>query len=130
MAVRTKHIRSLVYRLLAQHGDRIPSVPVEKIVEALVLDVRRVSAEEDLSGFLSRDRQKKTPAIGVNLTQRTNRQRFTIGHELGHFLLHEQDGIHVNRRFELTLRISNSSESTSDEEKEASFFRRLTFHTG
>ena len=122
MAVRRKHIRSLVDQLLQTHNVTAPPVPVEKIVEALGLEVRRAPAEDDLSGFLYRDRQKKTATIGVNSTHHTNRQRFTLGHELGHYLLHDYDGIHVDRRFQIKLRNAKSSEGTDDEEKEANLF--------
>jgi Zn-dependent peptidase ImmA (M78 family) len=122
MAVRRKHIRSLVDQLLQQHGITAPPVPVEKIVEALGLEVKRAPTEDDLSGFLYRDRQKKIATIGVNSTHHANRQRFTIGHELGHYLLHDQEGIHVDRRFEIKLRNAKSSEGTDDEEKEANLF--------
>ena len=122
MAVRRKQIRSLVDQLLQQHSIVGPPVPVEKIATALGLELRRAPAEEDLSGFLYRDRQKKTATIGVNSTHHPNRQRFTVGHELGHYLLHDRDGIHVDRRFEIKLRNAKSSEGTDDEEKEANLF--------
>jgi Zn-dependent peptidase ImmA (M78 family) len=122
MAVRRKHIRDLVDRLLEQHGIISPPVPVEKIAEAFGLELRRAPAEEDLSGFLYRDRHKKTAAVGVNSTHHANRQRFTIGHELGHYLLHDLEGIHVDRRFEVKLRNGKSGEETDDQEKEANLF--------
>lgn len=122
MAVRRKHIRDLVNRLLEQHRVVGPPVPVEKIVDTLGLELRRAPAEDDLSGFLYRDRHKNTAAIGVNSTHQANRQRFTIGHELGHFLLHDHEGIHVDRRFEVKLRINRSSEESDDQENEANLF--------
>lgn len=45
-----------------------------------------------------------------------------MGHELGHYLLHDRDGIHVDRRFAIKLRNPKSSEGTDDEEKEANLF--------
>jgi Zn-dependent peptidase ImmA (M78 family) len=122
MAVRRKHIRDLVERLLDQHGIVGPPVPVEKIAGALGLELRRAPAEDDLSGFLYRDRHKKTAAVGVNSTHHANRQRFTIGHELGHYLLHDLEGIHVDRRFEVKLRNGKLGEATDDQEKEANLF--------
>ena len=122
MSVRRKHIRSVVERLLKEHGIEERPVPVERIAHALGLVVRRSPAEDDLSGFLYRDRIAKTATIGINSTHHTNRQRFTLAHELGHFLLHEQDAIHVDRRFEIKLRNAKSSEGTDDEEKEANLF--------
>ena len=40
-AARKKHIRGLVDRLLEQHGAGAPPLPVEKIVEAFGLEIRR-----------------------------------------------------------------------------------------
>jgi Zn-dependent peptidase ImmA (M78 family) len=122
MAVRRKHIRTVTERLLQAHGAKERPVPVERIVNALGLIVRRSPAEDDLSGFLYRDRESNNATIGINSTHQSNRQRFTLAHELGHFLLHDQDAIHVDRRFEIRLRNAKSSEGTDNEEKEANLF--------
>ena len=122
MPVRRKHIRSLTNRLLERFGVDSAPVPVEQIAEALGATVRREAAEDELSGFLVRDRARKTAVIGVNATHHPNRQNFTVGHELGHFLLHEGDDVHVDRRFQVKLRNQVSSEGTDEEEKEANLF--------
>lgn len=59
---------------------------------------------------------------GSNDRHSKNRQRFTIAHELGHYLLHEQEKLHVDRRFQIQLRDGNSSKGESEEEKEANLF--------
>ncbi len=71
----------------------------------------------DVSGFLLRKGGK--PIIGVNATQHLNRQRFTIAHELGHFFLHEFDGIHLDKTFH---RNGISSLGVSSQEIEANTF--------
>ncbi|MDI9636216.1 ImmA/IrrE family metallo-endopeptidase [Geitlerinema splendidum] len=60
--------------------------------------------------------------IGINDRHPENRQRFTIAHELGHYLLHEQEKLHVDRRFQIQLRDGNSSKGEREEEKEANLF--------
>ncbi|MBM4001765.1 MAG: ImmA/IrrE family metallo-endopeptidase [Planctomycetes bacterium] len=60
--------------------------------------------------------------LSVHLLGKQHDQRFTIGHELGHYLLHDQEGIHIDRRFEIKLRNAKSSEGIDDEEKEANLF--------
>lgn len=123
MTVRRKHIRSLVDRLLIQNHIHSAPVPVEDIAKSLGVTVIRQPAEDDLSGFLYRDRKKKTAVIGVNSTHHPNRQNFTLAHELGHFLLHESsDDVHVDRRFQVKFRSGVSSEGTDVEEKEANLF--------
>ena len=52
----------------------------------------------------------------------SERQRFTIAHELGHALLHEGDELHVDHGFSVNFRSPRSSEGTSVEEVEANTF--------
>jgi Zn-dependent peptidase ImmA (M78 family) len=123
-AVRRKHIRALVEGLLAEHHVRSGPVPVQAIAHALGIEVRHEPAAPDLAGFLVRDMRRKRTMIGVNKDHHANRQRFTIGHELGHFLLHEGEQIHVDREsaFRVKLRNDRSSDGVDVEEKEANLF--------
>ena len=120
--VRRKHIRSLVERLLTEHQVRSAPVPVPDIAKALGVRVQREPAEDELSGFLYRDRSRKTVIIGVNANHYLNRQNFTIAHELGHLLLHEFDKVHVDRHFKVWLRSETSSQGIDNEEMEANLF--------
>lgn len=120
--VRRKHIRALVERLLTEHGVRSGAVPVIEIANAMGAKVKFEPAEDDLSGFLYRDRSRKTAVIGVNADHHPNRQHFTAAHELGHFLLHDFDDVHVDRKFKVWLRSEASSQGTDIEEKEANLF--------
>jgi Zn-dependent peptidase ImmA (M78 family) len=120
--VRRKHIRRLVFRLLSEHSVDSAAVPVEAIAEDVGLTVQFAPAQDDLSGFLLRDHVAQRSVIGVNASHSDNRKRFTIAHELGHFLLHDYENIHVDRGFSVKLRSEKSSEGTDDEEKEANLF--------
>jgi Zn-dependent peptidase ImmA (M78 family) len=120
--VRRKYIRSLAEKLLVNNGVRSAPVPLEKIAASLRVKVQKTAAEDDLSGFLYRDRKKKTAIIGVNASQHENRQNFTVAHELGHFLLHDFDDVHVDRQFKVWLRSDTSSQGTNFEEREANLF--------
>jgi Zn-dependent peptidase ImmA (M78 family) len=120
--VRRKHIRSLVERLLSEHRVRNGPVPVTKIANSLGVEVQEESADEDLSGFLYRDRKREVAIIGVNADHHPNRQKFTAAHELGHYLLHDFDDVHVDREFKVWLRSEASSRGTDIEEKEANLF--------
>lgn len=122
MAMRRKHIRSLVTLLLEGQGISVAPVAVEAIAKAMGIRVQYEPAEEDLSGFLLRDLSYHKTLIGVNQRHSPNRQRFTIAHELGHFLLHEQEKLYVDRRFQIKLRDGNSSKGENDDEKEANLF--------
>src|SRR5947208_328787 len=93
MMVRRKHIRTLVQRLLDEHRIRSAPVDVPSIAVALGVEVQETPAEDDLSGFLYRDRRRKSAVIGVNADHHPNRRNFTAAHELGHYLLHNFDDV-------------------------------------
>ncbi len=120
--VRRKHVRRLALRLLSEHAIDSAPVPVADIADDLGVAVQFAPAQDDLSGFLLRDHGAKRSVIGVNSGHSESRQKFTIAHELGHFLLHDYEDIHVDRGFSVKLRSGKSSEGTDDEEKEANLF--------
>jgi Zn-dependent peptidase ImmA (M78 family) len=122
MSVRRKLVRDLTSTLLAQHNIVDAPVDVERLAKAEHVDIRKERVDGDISGFLFRDRDKSTAIIGVNSRHHANRQRFTIAHELGHFMLHTMDQVHVDRGFEVRLRNDESSKGTDTDEKEANLF--------
>lgn len=122
MSIRRKHIRELVNQLLAEVGCENAPVDVEKIARLRNALVHRQSVEDTFSGYLFRNLQQASAVIGVNSNHHANRQRFTIGHELGHFLLHAGDKLHIDRQFVMMRRDQQSSEGTDPEEMEANFF--------
>lgn len=98
MSLRRKQISNLVNNLLIQNKINSAPVPVKEIAENLGAKVIFEPNDDDLSGFLLRD--KSHIVIGVNSTHSLVRQRFTIGHEIGHFLLHSQENFHIDRSYE------------------------------
>jgi Zn-dependent peptidase ImmA (M78 family) len=122
MSVRRKLVRDLASSLLAQHNIVDAPVDVERLAQSEQVDIRKERVDGDISGFLFRDRDKSTAIIGVNSRHHANRQRFTIAHELGHFMLHTMDQVHVDRGFEVRLRNDESSKGTDTDEKEANLF--------
>ncbi|WP_316568858.1 ImmA/IrrE family metallo-endopeptidase [Neobacillus sp. YIM B06451] len=99
--------------------DEVP-VPLDKIAEGLNLYIQEEKLEGDLSGILLRNNNKNI--IGVNSNHNDNRRRFTIAHEIGHFLLHEGNQVHIDRTFKVNFRDKNSSLANSVEEIEANAF--------
>jgi len=61
-------------------------VPVEEIAHALDISDIRALETEGFEGGLITDAEKSTGIILINENSREERQRFSIGHELGHFL--------------------------------------------
>lgn len=115
-----RRIRQRVDALLRQNGIGRPPVPVEKIAENLDLEVRYAPYDGDLSGALVRS--KGETYIGVNSSDHPNRKRFTIAHELGHFILHKGITLHVDKDFRVNLRDSDSSKGVDPVEMEANRF--------
>lgn len=123
MTFRWKRIRGLVRELLAETNVTNPPVPVDDIAKSRGLDLR-ISYNKDsgISGFLFSGGEK--PIIGINTVHHENRQRFTIAHELGHYLLHHPnaEGIHVDHSFEIKLRSDRHVEGNYADEREANMF--------
>ncbi len=121
MAVRRKFIRRIVEELLEKNGITEPPIPVEKISEECGLSVIRRNVES-ISGFIIRGEGKAV--IGVNSSNPIVRQRFTIAHELGHYLIHPPgtNDVHIDSGFEIRFRDDLSSQGTDTSEQEANFF--------
>jgi Zn-dependent peptidase ImmA (M78 family) len=61
-------------------------IPVEEIARAAgISEIKRVDATA-FEGMLVHDSAKQTGVIAVNRKSSVERKRFTVGHELGHFL--------------------------------------------
>ena len=120
MAIRRRRIESLVQWLLATHKIKEAPAPVEKIAKAQGARIFYQSLDNDMSGFLYRD--KAQAVIGVNTHHAPVRQNFTTAHELGHLLLHDQEQLHVDHGFRVRLRDDVSSQGTDEAEREANLF--------
>ena len=110
-------IRAKVSELLTRFRITEPPVDVEKIAKNLGIRVEFIDFDKDeISGLLVR-KGKKT-VLGVNRKHSENRQRFTIAHEIGHFLLHKTKPIFVDE-LALHFRTQISGEGINPEEIEA-----------
>jgi Zn-dependent peptidase ImmA (M78 family) len=115
----------MVEKILADNKIYSGPVPVDKIAKSLGIAISLEEVEDDISGFLYRDRISRNVLIGANKAHHANRQRFTIAHELGHFFLHEGETVHLdsgNRAFRINLRDVESAKGEDNDEKEANFF--------
>lgn len=72
------------------HPDKFP-VDVEDIAEKMGLKVERTYLRDGVSGMI-RVRPDADPVIYVNVDENPLRQRFTIAHELGHFVERSNQG--------------------------------------
>lgn len=113
-------IKREVRKLLDECRISAPPIHIDAVAEACKVTIHYHPLESDLSGFLYRD--GGGTVIGVNSHHARVRQRFTIAHELGHYLLHQGSSLHVDRLVFARLRSSLSSQGVDREEIEANQF--------
>lgn len=114
--VRRSAVELRVGEVLADLIRKSPPVDVEGLARRLGADVRIRPLELDLSGLVQR--RGSGAIIGVNSRHSPQRQRFTLAHELGHWLMGHGDTVvdNIRRRDEV------SSTATDAEEIEANAF--------
>jgi Zn-dependent peptidase ImmA (M78 family) len=95
---------SRVEKILSSFGVRVPPVPVDRIARGLGAQLRFSPLDDELSGMIYIN--DGTPIIGINSLHHPNRQRFSIGHEIGHLILHRSlisGKVHVDKEFRVRL---------------------------
>jgi Zn-dependent peptidase ImmA (M78 family) len=111
-------------KALESAGIREPAVDVWALADHLGVRVERTDLGEDCSGVLVR--HGDAAVIGVHFAHPITRQRFTLAHELAHFLLHPGptyvDRVYQPRGMSLQFRDTVSGTGTVKEEMEANQF--------
>lgn len=74
-------------KILREVGTGVP-VDIERIIEQHGIDILVQPMEDAVSGMLVI--KDGSASAGVNEKHHPNRRRFTLAHELGHFLLHRR----------------------------------------
>lgn len=92
-------IEATAEKLLAELDVREVPTPIEEVARLLNIRISRAPST-DFSGLLIR--KDGRALIGINSREASVRQRFTIAHELGHFMLHPQKDAFVDYRKERT----------------------------
>jgi hypothetical protein len=94
IGVRAGFCRKMADRTLKNHGVTGPPVPVERIASSLGFCVREVPLPPRVDARLRIEGSERV--IEVAEGQHEHRHRFSIAHELGHFLLdHRNQASHV-----------------------------------
>jgi Zn-dependent peptidase ImmA (M78 family) len=119
MVRKSKRIQKTIEQLLGQMNILIPPVDVRRVAQNINLQVHEDELG-DISGLIFREGSQVI--IGVNSGHHENRKRFTIAHEIGHYFLHAQNPLFVDKIFAIKLRDHVSSEAVSIEEIEANAF--------
>jgi len=125
MRVRRKHIEELVEKLLVDNKVTKPHVVLAPLAKSLGLEIIKQDADDSISGMLINEGKDKGGIIGVNRAHHRNRQRFTIAHEIGHFLLEHYQGVHfdgANTGLQINFRDDRSTTGEDVFEREANLF--------
>ncbi|QJD77123.1 ImmA/IrrE family metallo-endopeptidase [Spirosoma rhododendri] len=132
---RQKQIESAAKALLQKTGHyptnfyELPSdkqgIDVKTVAEKIGIEVREYDFGEDVSGVLLQLNGKVQ--IGYAPENRTGkkRQRFTIAHEIGHYVLeHQRKGVFIDtpEKYFALYRNANSSTGEDMQEREANAF--------
>lgn len=82
--------------LLQRHRQQKPPVDVLQLCADMNIDVVHEDLDDEVSGVLVMQRK---PVIAVNRHHARARQRFTIAHEIGHYVLHRtsKDQVFIDR---------------------------------
>lgn len=116
------HIEQQSERVLHQTRAWQVPVPIDRVAQGLNLRTESTALGDDISGLLVVE--KRHGAIGYNATHARVRQRFTIAHEIGHYVMHvgtsTQSRLFIDRY--VAFRDDESSEGSDMEEVEANAF--------
>jgi len=102
--------------LLENFNLDILPIDVESLANKIGIKIIEENFDDDIAGLLYSKENRSF--IGLNINHHENRKRFTIGHEIGHYiLLHHKlnSGIHVDSKSFIFRRTNNN---TDDEKKE------------
>lgn len=108
----TVHAAELMERL--RHAGLLqPPVDVYAVAEFLGLEIVEEVMDDEMSGYI--EPRRGGWIIGVNKFHHPNRQRFTIAHEIGHFVLHRPSERVVDVTFARRLGARDKIESEADQ---------------
>ncbi|RWY49358.1 ImmA/IrrE family metallo-endopeptidase [Mucilaginibacter gilvus] len=123
--VRTRKIEELALGLIESAGFKKTPIDIKKIASSLGVSVMPYDFGNEMSGVLVLNNDVGT--IGYNKDHSEQRSRFTIAHELGHYILHRKNhnDVFVDKDFIVMYRRRNDRNYTQIEliqEQEANAF--------
>lgn len=110
-----KSIEKKVDAILMEYKlDEFP-IDIEKLAKELEIKIIREDFEDNIAGLLYCKKGKKY--IGLNSNHHLNRQRFTVAHEIGHYVLHhpKDDDIILDTKASIFYRTKDISREQKKE---------------
>ena len=104
----TSQLEQTAAEILTEHDVLRTPIPIDVLAHRMGVRVEIVPLGEEISGVLVVE--DGAGVIGVNAAHSTNRQRFSIAHELAHYRLHRrQQELFIDRAFSAVFRDHKSS---------------------
>lgn len=121
MSQRYRYIEEISESVLRKSSFFKPGFDVEKLAKKLGVLIHPANLDHGVSGLFVRIEGK--PVISVAKSEDPKRVRFTIAHELGHFILHSnRKDLFVDHSPKILFRDSASSTGEELIEREANHF--------
>ena len=115
-----KYIEDRANELLRKLAIHSAPIDPKKLAEKLGVIVQKVDLDSDVSGlFVTKD---NVSYIMYNKGENKFRQRFTIAHELGHYMLHKEISLFIDKTQRVLYRDSASTTGEKLKEREANAF--------
>ena len=118
---RRDQVERQAQRLLDEIGIVTLPIPVTEVASYLGIEIDYADLGEGCSGVLVREGAQGKGVIGVNWADHENRQRFTIAHEIGHYILHTSKEAFVDSGYSVNFRKTTGS-GTPQQERDANWF--------
>lgn len=119
-----KPVEQRTVDLLKAHNLLKQAVDLDALAEALDISVKYQSLQDGFSAFLLIKDGK--PTAFVNSDHHPNRRRFSLAHEIGHFVLHhrqaKQDHLFLDKSLTLYTRKDHHTSENYKMEREANEF--------
>lgn len=108
-----------VFKIVQNYQSKAPPIDLEALCNDLGIELIYQNLGDDCSGSIEKSLDGESSyTIKIHAGDQEARQRFTIAHEIGHFLFHRHkigDGIVDNRLY-------RSSETGTEDESQANSF--------
>lgn len=85
-----KYIRDRARQILKDLGVEKPPIPIRNIIEAWALTIEEAQGPDNYDGELVPEKR----LVKLNTNKPKTRQRYTLAHELGHWVLFHKDRLH------------------------------------
>jgi len=88
-------IEALAEELLKNHKLHAPPIDVFSLAEQIGISIDQGPMGDNVSGAIHFEGENQA-AVALNTTESQQRQRFTLAHEIGHFLMHRDRDLYID----------------------------------